>query len=73
MKVRGISSPCKDCPNRFVGCHSTCVKYIDYQQAQIIKNAEIRRKKAEVKGSEYTEYIIDRHLERKRKKHRGTI
>ena len=24
--------PCKDCPNRQVGCHSTCEKYIEYKK-----------------------------------------
>ena len=25
-------APCKDCPNRQVGCHSTCEKYIEYKK-----------------------------------------
>ena len=38
-------SPCKGCQNRFVGCHSKCLEYIDYEQKndvekQAIKNAK---------------------------------
>lgn len=25
-----ISAPCKDCPDRKIGCHSECDKYADY-------------------------------------------
>lgn len=24
-------SPCKDCNNRFLGCHSSCERYLDYK------------------------------------------
>ena len=34
-------APCKDCPNRFVGCHSVCNKYISYR-AEKDKEAEVR-------------------------------
>ena len=27
-----IPGPCKDCTERFVGCHTVCVKYEDYKQ-----------------------------------------
>jgi hypothetical protein len=27
-----MKAPCKDCPNRKVGCHSTCEKYLDYRK-----------------------------------------
>lgn len=26
-------SPCKDCPDRELGCHSKCQKYIDFRKA----------------------------------------
>jgi len=68
-----LQSPCKDCQSRFVGCHSSCVKYIDYKQASIVKNAEVRQKKKEMRGGEYTDYIVGRHRERNRKKFRGEI
>lgn len=25
-------APCKDCPDRQVGCHSTCEKYIEFKK-----------------------------------------
>ena len=31
--IRSIESPCKDCPDRHVGCHSECGKYIAYDAA----------------------------------------
>lgn len=27
-----MQAPCKDCPDRFVGCHSTCDKYIEFRK-----------------------------------------
>ena len=27
-----IQSPCKDCPNRHLKCHSECQKYQDYRK-----------------------------------------
>lgn len=27
-----IIPPCKDCPDRKVGCHSVCEKYIEWQK-----------------------------------------
>lgn len=26
------TGPCKQCTERFVGCHSECLKYIDWRQ-----------------------------------------
>ena len=36
-----ISSPCKECPDRKTGCHSTCEKYIEYDN----RNKERREKR----------------------------
>lgn len=27
-----MQAPCKDCPDRVVGCHSTCEKYIEFRK-----------------------------------------
>lgn len=67
-----VASPCKDCPNRYVGCHSTCVKYIDYQQKAAVEREEIKKKRTELYG-EYTEYIVGRHNDRNRKIQRGQL
>lgn len=32
-------SPCKDCPDREVGCHGKCEKYINYQK----ENSEVKK------------------------------
>ena len=73
MRIRGIDSPCKNCETRFVGCHTSCVKYIDYQQAQVAMNVNVMKKKAEARGYGYTEYIVGKHNERNRKKFKGYI
>lgn len=34
-------APCKDCPDRYVGCHGKCQKYIDYKnESQRISDEE---------------------------------
>lgn len=42
------SSPCYECPDRFIGdgktCHSTCEKYKDFKEERIELNKEIRLK-----------------------------
>lgn len=35
--------PCKDCPDRVVSCHSTCIKYLEYREQRDADN-EARRK-----------------------------
>ena len=48
MALNGINtsdSPCKQCPNRYVGCHSTCVKYLDWSQQYKIKLEQRREQK----------------------------
>ena len=27
-----MTAPCKDCPNREMGCHAKCAKYQEYRQ-----------------------------------------
>lgn len=27
-----MKPPCKDCPDRKVGCHSTCQRYLDFRK-----------------------------------------
>lgn len=36
--------PCRDCTQRFVGCHSVCEGYIDYKDKAIRYNEIIKRK-----------------------------
>ncbi len=32
MNIKWVPSPCKDCPDRHVNCHSSCEAYAEYQQ-----------------------------------------
>ena len=42
--MRGITC-CKNCSDRFVGCHSTCLKYIDEKQKyEVLKQEEYKEK-----------------------------
>lgn len=31
--IMRVQSPCKDCSDRELGCHSTCKRYIQFQEA----------------------------------------
>lgn len=57
-----MRAPCKDCPDRKLGCHSVCEKYIEFTK----KNEEIRLKKARENNS-YNE-IMNMRINRMRKK-----
>lgn len=39
-----MTAPCKDCPNRFIGCHASCGKYIAYRKEQDEYNEGKRKK-----------------------------
>ena len=52
-----IDSPCKDCQDRFLGCHSKCEKYIAFRKKRDEQLDEInKQKKFE---ANLTNYIID--------------
>ena len=36
-------APCKDCPDRAVGCHSTCTKYQEFRKQQDAENEAIKK------------------------------
>ena len=38
-------SPCKDCENRELGCHSNCEKYLEFRKVIDHKNKEYRKNK----------------------------
>lgn len=48
---------CKDCPNRFPGCHSTCEKYI--QQKNEYEKAKAERKAKSAVQQGLNEYKFD--------------
>lgn len=37
--------PCKDCTDRYVGCHSNCSKYKDWKSECVAQNIEINKEK----------------------------
>ena len=39
--------PCKDCPERQLGCHSSCSKYLRYRK-EVDKENKIRREKEQM-------------------------
>ena len=43
-----MKSPCKDCPDRYVGCHERCSKYLAYKAE---REAE--------RQARYRDYIAD--------------
>ncbi len=43
-----MKAPCKNCPNRSIECHSTCLTYIDYAQKRAVERHEISEKKATI-------------------------
>lgn len=40
-----IINPCKDCPRRYLGCHSKCKDYKEFRQALDERNARIRQER----------------------------
>lgn len=48
-------APCKDCPNRQVGCHSTCEKYIVFRKERDELN-ELKNKAKNDEKSYYSGY-----------------
>ena len=39
------TSPCKDCKERHVGCHSTCEKYLEWNKKWVDNKIKISEKK----------------------------
>lgn len=42
-----MKSPCKDCPERYVGCHSECGKYKYFRRKLEAQNEVIRANRTE--------------------------
>ncbi|MBO7712381.1 MAG: hypothetical protein J6S85_02735 [Methanobrevibacter sp.] len=40
-----MKSPCKDCPERYIGCHSACGKYKDFRKQLDEQKQHISREK----------------------------
>lgn len=37
--------PCRNCLDRYVGCHSNCVRYVDWKQQHDVELDNIREQK----------------------------
>lgn len=46
------SAPCRNCSERYVGCHDECVKYLDFKQEIEIQN---QRRREELSLHDYNE------------------
>lgn len=44
-----MTSPCKGCDNRAVGCHSICLKYLDYK----LKMEDSNRQRVAIAAEDY--------------------
>jgi hypothetical protein len=60
------ASPCYQCPDREVGCHSVCEKYKTYEK----ENMEYRQAVYNEKRKEYAYLDVDRMFEARAKKKR---
>lgn len=48
---KNLLAPCKNCPDRYVGCHSQCESYKKFRKLKDIQNKEIREDKRITKAS----------------------
>lgn len=63
-----VMSPCKDCADRCIGCHSTCGDYAEYKQALEDNRAKINAHNAEVAfGKAVKRRVAKRHDKRRDK------
>ena len=46
-----LLAPCKNCPNRYVGCHSDCADYKEFRKLKDIENQREREDKRLEKAS----------------------
>ena len=42
MTIVGKKPPCKDCPERTVGCHSKCQRFIEWKKREVLLKEEKR-------------------------------
>lgn len=58
-----IDSPCKDCKERYLCCHSKCEKYIEYKEKKITQGRELRNNKINA-------YNVDSYFRKKTENNR---
>lgn len=45
-----MKAPCKDCENRYVGCHGRCEKYLEFKKAN---DERLKQKSLEIDADQY--------------------
>lgn len=48
---KNLLAPCKNCPDRYVGCHSQCESYKKFRKLKDIENQEAREGRLMAKAS----------------------
>lgn len=62
-----IDSPCKNCKDRYLGCHSKYEKYIEYKNKKITQGRELRNNKINAYNIDsYFKTKIEKEKNRKR-------
>lgn len=60
------NQPCRrDCPNRQVGCHATCEKYIEFDKN---RKRELQERLDKTRNNEYYKYKLEAIRKEKRRK-----
>lgn len=59
-------SVCKDCPDRQIGCHSTCERYKEQSEQRRKEQEEIRRQR-DIDNAQ-TKRMIESHIRMKRRR-----
>lgn len=60
-----MNTPCKDCPNRSVGCHSTCDPYKEFDA----KRKEIREIRAKSNDLyRHRSEVVQKRIQQKQKR-----
>lgn len=62
-----LQAPCKDCEKRYLGCHSECADYINYNN----KQQKVRDERAAM--SEECQMIVKQINESRKRMTRGRI
>ena len=63
-----LLTPCFDCTERFVGCHSKCDKYAEWQKNHQKRKDEVRKSKNEI--SRVMEFKVDQVTKTKKRVNR---
>lgn len=62
--------PCKDCPDRYLGCHDHCRRYLEDKEKRLAHMEEIKRQNS---GNEQLKAIYSRKKIKKIKRFGGDL